>query len=265
MTKNNNNVKDKIKTIIDNIFPRNTGKRKLLNYVIIPFLILIIIYFAFNSIIMPIVTRHGSEFELPDVVGYDLSGAEEVLKMTDLNIEVISEEYHPDKDDGTVISQNPKSGTMVKAGRIIKVVVSIGQKDVIVPQVAGFSVRQALLNIEAAGLILGDIDWTHSDSLPPKVVVFSYPTSGTEIPMGSAVNLMVNRGSLSGIVYMPRLIGRPLEEARTILSNLNLIIGLVTEVTDENYLPETVLEQSVEPATELEIGEEIDLVVSTTE
>jgi beta-lactam-binding protein with PASTA domain len=76
---------------------------------------------------------------------------------------------------------------------------------------------------------------------------------------------MVNRGSLSGIVYMPRLIGRSLEEARVIISDLELKIGLVSYITDENYLPETVLEQSVKPATELEVGEEIDLIVSTTE
>ncbi len=64
---------------------------------------------------------------------------------------------------------------------------------------------------------------------------------------------------------MPRLFGRPLDESRTILGDLGLIVGLVTQITDENYLPETVLEQSVEAGTELEIGEEIDLMVSTTE
>ena len=214
---------------------------------------------------MPIITRHGSEFTLPEIVGYQITDAEDILKMADLNIEIISEEYHPDKEDGTVITQYPTAGTMVKSGRTIKVVISSGQKDVVVPELAGFSVRQAVLNIEAADLILGDIAWTFSDSLPERVVVFSYPASGTEIPIGSQVNLMVNRGSLSGIVFMPRLVGRSLDEARAILDDLGLFIGLVTEVTNENYLPETVLEQSVEPATELEIGEEIDLIVSTTE
>jgi len=114
-------------------------------------------------------------------------------------------------------------------------------------------------------LSLGDVVWTFSDSLPERVVVFSYPASGTEIPIGSPVNLMVNRGSLSGIVFMPRLVGRALDEAVTILDDLGLKVGLVSEIRDENYLPQTVLAQSVEVATELEVGEEIDILVSTTE
>jgi beta-lactam-binding protein with PASTA domain len=76
---------------------------------------------------------------------------------------------------------------------------------------------------------------------------------------------MVNRGRLSGIVFMPNLVGRSLDEARSLLDGAELKIGLVKYIRDENYLPETVLEQSVDEAVELEVGEEIDLIVSTTE
>ncbi len=265
MKKSKNNKFDTFKSIIDKIFPEMTWRRILLNFVIIPFIILVVAFLFVDMLFMPWVTRHGSEIELPEVVGYEIEGAREILEMVDLGIEVTSEEYHPDKPTGTVLSQYPAAETMVKSGRIVKVVISIGQKDVVVPLLAGFSVRQAKLNIEAANLILGDIAWTFSDSLPERVVVFSYPASGTEIPIGSPVNLMVNRGSLSGIVFMPRLVGRSLEEAVTMLDNLGLKTGLVSRIRDENYLPETVLEQSFEEATELEVGEEIDLIVSTTE
>jgi serine/threonine-protein kinase len=251
--------------IIEKLFPEMSRRRTFLNYVIVPGIILIIAFLFIDSLFMPWVTRHGSEFELPGIVGYEIEGAREILAMVDLDVEVTSEEYHPDKPTGTVLSQYPAAGTKVKSERTVKVTISIGQKDVVIPPLAGFSVRQAKLNIEAANLILGDIAWTFSDSLPERVVVFSYPASGTEIPIGSPVNLMVNRGSLSGIVFMPRLVGRSLEEAAAILDDLNLKIGLVTHIRDENYLPETVLEQSVEEATELDVGEEIYLIVSTTE
>jgi len=252
-------------SLYNKYLPPQSRRRKFVNYIVIPLVALLVFIWLFDNVIMLLITRHGTEFKLADITGYKFDDAEALLKSADLEIEVISEEYHADKDEGTVLSQYPPAGTKVKAGRIIKVVTSIGQKNVRVPPLAGFSVRQARLNIEGAGLVLGDIAWTFSDSLPEKVVVFSYPASGTEIPMGSPVNLMVNRGSLSGIVFMPKLVGRPLEEARAILDELDLRIGLVTHVRDENYLPETVLEQSVEEATELEVGEEIDLVVTTTE
>ncbi len=255
----------KKKSLYETIFPERSLRRRLLYYIVYPITALFILYLLADDIVMPIITRHGSEFELPNITGYEIKDSEYLLSKMELNIDIISEEFHPDKAEGTVLSQYPPAGTMVKSGRTIKVVTSIGQKLVPIPPLAGFSVRQAKLNIEASGLILGDIAWTFSDSLPERVVVFSYPPTGTEIPIGSMVNLMVNRGRLSGIVFMPRLVGRSYEEADSLLTELELKVGLVTTVRNENYLPGTVLEQSVEMATELEVGEEIDLIISTTE
>lgn len=239
--------------------------RQLVHFIVYPILGMIILYFLADSVVMPLITRHGTEFPLPEIIGYDAEDARELLNVAGLRLEITGEEYHPDKEQGVILTQYPPADTKVKTGRIIKVTVSSGQKMVTVPQLAGFSVRQAKLNIEGQKLELGEIAWTFTDSLPEKVVVFSYPASGTEIPIGSAVNLMVNRGSLSNVVYMPNVVGYSLEEAGAILEDKGLKIGLVTHVRDENYLPETVLEQSVEEATDLEEGEEIDLIVSTTE
>jgi beta-lactam-binding protein with PASTA domain len=97
------------------------------------------------------------------------------------------------------------------------------------------------------------------------VVVFSYPAAGTEIPLGSPVNIMVNRGRASDYTFMPRLVGLPLSQAQKIIAEKSLKIGLVTLRTEENYLPETVLEQSEPEGTELDVGTEIDLVVSSTD
>jgi len=252
-------------SIYNKILPAGSWWRKLVHYALYPILVMVVLFLFTDSVVMPIVTRHGGEFELPDVTAYQVEEAENLLTLVDLGLETTSEEYHPDKPEGTILSQYPASGTMVKAGRVIKVVISSGQKLVKVPVLAGYSVRQAKLNIEAAGLVLGDIAGTFTDSLPEKVVVFSYPAAGTEIPVGAPVNLMVNRGNLANVVYMPRLVGKPLDDARMVLDDLGLKVGLVTHIRDENYLPETVLEQSVEEAAELELGEEIDLIVTTTE
>jgi len=249
----------------DKYIPPKSKRRIAVHFVVYPVLGLLLLYFLFDSVIMPIVTRHGTEFPLPDITSIEVENARALLKQADLDLEIVNEEYHPDKKEGVILSQYPPADTKVKSGRTIKVTISSGQKMITVPQLAGFSVRQAKLNIESAKLELGDIAWTFTDSLPEKVVVFSYPASGTEIPIGSAVNLMVNRGSLSNVVYMPNVVGFSLDEARAILQDKGLKVGLVTHVRDENYLPETVLEQSVEEATDLEEGEEIDLIVSTTE
>jgi beta-lactam-binding protein with PASTA domain len=56
----------------------------------------------------------------------------------------------------------------------------------------------------------------------------------------------------------------PLEDARKLIEQKSLKVGKLKYKTDENFLPETVLEQSEIEGAELQIGTEIDLVVSKT-
>lgn len=225
----------------------------------------LILLFLFDDVLMPIMTRQGTEFPLPVIGGMTIGEAEPALIEAGLSLVVTSEEYHPDKPTGTILSQFPAGGTLVKKGRIVKAVISLGQKAVEVPNLGGFSVRQASLKLEASGFELGDMEWTSTDSLPEKVVVFSYPKAGTMIPYGSQVDLMVNRGPYQRTVFVPRLIGLSLFEAEARLAEKNLKVGLVTRIVNENYLPETVLEQSEDAGSELMPDEEVDLVVSSTD
>ena len=257
--------KKKSNSFYANMFPEGSLSRKIMSYGGIPFIILLVLYFVVNSIVMPIITRHGEEFTLPDFTDQRLTEAQ--LGINDLNLayEISSEEYSPGVEKGMILAQFPIAGTYVKEGRIVKFVTSLGQKNISIPDLSGLSVRQAMLNLETSGLVLGEIAWAFSDTLPEKVVVFSYPNAGVEIPMGTTVNLMVNRGRASNFTFMPKVVGMTLDEASTLIEDKVLKVGIVTYRTDENYLPETVLEQSEAEGTELDIRTEIDLVVSTTE
>ena len=245
--------------------PYGTWRRKGVFWIGIPLLALVLIWIIMDNFVMMQITRHGEEFPLPSFIDQTVVEATVTLDELDLTHEIASYEYAPGKAKGIIIGQFPRAGVEVKDGRLIKFVVSAGQKLVSIPGLAGLSVRQAMLNLETAGLKLGEIAWAFSDTLPERVVVFSYPAASTEIPIGSPVNLMVNRGRASNFTYVPKVVGLPVTEAEKALADKNLKLGVVTYRTDENYLPETVLEQSEPPGTELDINTEIDLVVSSTE
>ncbi|MEW6411392.1 MAG: PASTA domain-containing protein [Candidatus Zixiibacteriota bacterium] len=249
---------------LDKYLPPGSTKRKIGIRVVLPLLILLVIYFVVDGIVMPVITRHGSEFPLPDFTGQTTAEAQVTLSDLGLEFEVSSEEYSPGEEKGIILNQFPVAETQVKSGRVIKFVVSLGQRLVPIPNLAGLSVRQAILDLETAGLNLGEIAWAFSDTLPERVVVFSYPAAKTEIPLGSQVNLMVNRGRASSFTYMPKVIGMTLGEAKKHLEEKLLKVGIVAPRIDENYLPETVLEQSEPEGTELDVGTEIDLVISAT-
>ncbi|MDH4156149.1 MAG: PASTA domain-containing protein [candidate division Zixibacteria bacterium] len=250
---------------LSGLLPYGTLKRKITLRAGLPLVILLVLYVVTDSFVMPLVTRHGTEFPLPDFTGQRLVEARMSLDDLNLRFEIASEEFAPGKEKGIILNQFPVAGTKVKSGRAIKFVVSLGEKRVPIPAVGGLSVRQAMLDLETAGLMLGEIAWAFSDTLPERVVVFSYPSAGTEIPLGSPVNLMVNRGRASTFTYMPKVIGLTLSEAIKRLVDKSLKLGITTYRTDENYLPETVLEQSEPEGAELDVSTEIDLVISTTE
>ncbi len=250
---------------LSGVLPEGSLLRGLVLYGLAPLVILFILLVIADSLVMPAVTRHGSEFRLPEYTGRKLTEIQVPLQELDLKYEVASEEFSPGAERGMILRQYPIGGTEVKAGRTIKFVVSAGQKMVPIPEVAGMSVRQAILNLETAGLNLGDIAWAFSDTLPERVVVVSYPPAGTEIAAGSPVTLMVNRGRSADFTYVPRVVGLTLDAAIEQLEKKQLKVGIITRRLNDEYLPETVLEQSEAEGAELEPGTEIDLVVSVLE
>lgn len=242
-------------------------RQKMLAWAPLGYLMLagLVLFLIVNSLVMPLLTRQGEAFELTNVVGLHVSEARDLLKEQGLDLQVTSEEYNPSYKDGEALTQYPLAGTMVKSGRVVKVVISLGEKDVIIPKITGVSVRQAMLDLETVGLRIGDISWTYTDTLPEKLVVFSFPSPGDTVAIASKVNVLVNRGRGQGVTFMPNLLGLTLDEARDLLREKGLKAGLIMRRRDENYLPETVLEQSESEATELDVGEEVDLVVSEIE
>lgn len=250
--------------LLHHIMPVGSWRRWLAVWLGVPLLLLIAGLVIADQFVMPIMTRQGSEFKLPDFTNERMVDAQITLHELDLADEVASREFTPGTPQGVILSQYPVGGTMVKPGRTIKFVVSAGQKMVAIPDLAGRSVRQAMLDLESVGLKLGEIAWAYSDTVPERVVVFSYPSEGSEIPVGSQVNLMVNRGRVSTYTFVPRLAGMTLDDAKKELAAKALRAGNITYRKDDTYLPDTVLEQLPEAGSEVDVNAEIDLVVSSS-
>lgn len=178
-----------------------------------------------DRIIMPTAVHTRREFLLPNITNLSLKEAEGILQKRGLSLKVMAEDYNPSKPPGIILSQSPNPQTKVKKGRIVKVVVSKGQKMVQVPNLKGVSLRQAELMLGEQGLEVGEINWIPSDSLPENVVVNSAPSHGLSVPLGMSVNLQVSLGISPDTVMMPNLMGKSMEETKDILKELSLGIG----------------------------------------
>ncbi len=218
-----------------------------------------------DGMLMPIWTRQGADTMVPNIVGLNYEKAADSLKSSDLKIEKVGEKYDPNYPEGTVIFQLPDADSRVKKGRYVKVTLSRGGETVIVPRLTGQTLEQAGLTLSEWGLSLGEVTKTMVDSLAPNTVITSYPQSGTKVPAGMIVNLVVNEKGEVDSTEVPELIGRNLAEARRILEKKGLRVDKIKRRVDEALLPETVIAQSVAPGEKVPLGTEIDLIISILE
>ncbi len=96
---------------------------------------------------------------IPNVVGFMLSDAEEALQSLGFEIGEITEEYHSEVEEGSIIDINPRPKTEVKVGTTVDLMVSLGQDEdtVKVPNLVGMTKFSAQEALNEAGLDVGEI------------------------------------------------------------------------------------------------------------
>lgn len=102
---------------------------------------------------------------------------------------------------GSVVSQEPTAGTLVRRGDPVTVIVSAGSESQTMPDVVGQMVDQARTQLEQLGLPV--IVETVEASATEGTVMESYPAAGAEIRSGASVRLNVAGRPLASSVMLP--------------------------------------------------------------
>jgi serine/threonine-protein kinase len=165
-----------------------------------------------NLVLMPSLTRQGAEVRVPEVVAQSEVGAERMLADEGLRLSKISEQWSPDVPRGFVMSQDPAPGSVVKRGRRISVIVSLGAQGTSVPVLDGVSARQAQFLLEGAGLRAGRLARVHTDDVSKDLVVASDPPGESLVEQGTVVNLLVSLGPRTRSYLLPDLAGQDAQE-----------------------------------------------------
>lgn len=218
-----------------------------------------------DRVIMPIVVHWGEAATVPDLIDLTLEDAETISRREGLSLQVLAEVHDPTRPPGTIISQIPSPNTKVREGRFVRITLSKGGKTVLVPRLEGVSVRQAELLLMHEGLEMGDLRWTPSDSFPEDVVIASTPSHETPVPAGMPINLTVSLGMMPDTVEVPDLVGANIDQGKKMLREIGLELGKIKLKVNDDFLPGTILRQSLEPGRRVERGSRMVLEVSTTE
>lgn len=212
-----------------------------------------------NWVVMPLVTGHGEETPVPDLVG--LARVEALERITAAGLKpgetrVVSDDSAPPDH---VVAQRPQPGRMVKPGRLVDIDVSRGAGHVLVPDVERVTLDEAIGRLEAAGLLVLEIESLRTPNLPPGQVIAVRPPSGTEVVIGSPVTVAVS--APVGSFPMPNLLGVNYETASGIIASQGLVVGTVKEAPSDEPAG-IVMVQYPEEGMSVRDGDSVHLIVS---
>ena len=197
-----------------------------------------------SSILMMIITRHGTHRTVPEFMGTKLDIVKQEAERRGLEIVVNDSLFVPAYEGGIVLDQLPKSGAEVKAGRKVYVTInSFREKMVKVPYVAGRSLRQAKNMLEVAGLGIEKL--VYEEDIATNYVLAEMvdgiemnAESDVELEMGSGVVLKVGVEPEKNSTIVPKAIGHGLQAAKSRLWEQGLNVGKIIFDEDIDLLSE---------------------------
>ena len=229
-------------------------------YLLLGFIALVLLL---NNVIMPWYVS-SPEKTVPKVVGIDITQAEKILDDSDLVTIIADTTYDESVPMGHVMLQKPNAGEKVKVGRRIYLFVSGGDPVVSVPDLKGKSIRDAKFALERLGLSLGQIEDVPSNN--PKDMIFDQQyAAGTRLQRGATVGVTMSVGSNEGLLTVPDLIGKSLDEAQKILADSSFNIGKINYQRSYSLLPNTVVDQYPSRGSKVNPGTKVDLFVTKNE
>lgn len=163
------------------------------------------------NIILGIITQHGKEISVPDFTNMSVAEARETARHSSVRVDVIDSVYVRRMQRGAVFTQTPAPGSKVKKGRrVLLTINTVVPKQVTMPNLVGYSMRQAKAELSSRGLALGRLVYV-SDIATNNVLRQLYQNkeipSGTSVESGAAIDLVVGLNSEDSRTYAPNTVG----------------------------------------------------------
>lgn len=232
----------------------------------------LVIALAFGAgLLLKIMTNHGQEITVPDLGNMSVSEAVYTAGLQNLRVEVTDSVYIRRMGRGMVYSQNPKAGSSVKKGRrILLTINSVSPKKVQMPNLVGYSMRQAKAEINSRGLNLGKLMYVEdiaTNNVLRQMFRNREIQPGTMIESGSEITLVVGLNPEDNQTYIPDVVGMKYMRAVDAVHDNSLNIrSLRFDKTVKSYadsLDATVYRQGPEPSEEPTlIGSDVTLYLS---
>ena len=199
---------------------------------------------------------------VPNLVGKDVVSALEILTDLQLNTKVNGSEYNQNFPKNHVIFQEPEAGSEIKKDRDVRIILSRGAKNILMPNIVTLSDQQARMIIEENGLNRGQLSHTYSNSVEKDHVIVQVPTAGTMITRGAKVDILVSLGPRPVKYVMPDLADHSFEQAVLMIENANLTVGNIRSQFDKLKTRNSILLQDPPAGYSVNVNSPVNLVIN---
>ena len=247
-------------------FDHQPGRRahgKLVGFLRVLFLAAILLSAALLSCLTAMrLAIRGSEVAVPDVVGRTVAQAGELLARSELVIKVRGHRFDDSVPPDQIITQSPSVATKLKRRGSVKVLVSLGPRRVLVPDLKGKTLRASRYLLLQRGLTPGLTSMIRTNGDEEGTVVSQYPVPQHQETRSPTVNLLVSSGRRKAGYLMPNLVGESLEEVSRTLELWHIELGEVAYRSLSGLARGTVLRHTPAAGDRLLEGDSVDFEVS---
>ena len=222
-------------------------------------------------VFLNVVTQHNKEIRVPDFSNMTLAETEAAANEAGVRVEVTDSVFVKRMKRGAVYRQNPSPGSKVKNGRrIVLTINAVNAKKVTMPNLIGYSMRQAMAELQSRGLVLGKLIYV--DDIATNNVLKQLRGNreidpGVMIESESVIDLVVGLNSSDTETYVPDVVGLKYISALDAVHGNSLNISkLRFDKSVQNYddsLNAVVYRQTPEPSEHpVKMGEDVTLYMT---
>lgn len=185
-----------------------------------------------------IYSRHGQEYVMDDYAGMQYN---DVVASNSLGLRFVITDsiFSEDTEGGTILTQDPPAGAMIKKGRKVYLTIAASDpEDVIMPDLIDMSLRQAVSQLMSEGLTIGKLDFVESqyrNAIQAQRIKGRTVAAGQKVSRGAVVDLTVGKGESDLGTIVPVVIGKNREgvQRAVFASSLNISESFNSGVTNK--------------------------------
>ena len=199
---------------------------------------------------------------MPELKGRSISAALDMLAPLNIGLRKESAEFNNAVPIASVLRQYPPAGTVVREGKIVRVVVSQGGETVLTPSIVGLPLRNAEMLLRQSQLVLGEANENYSLKFDKGTVLSQEPKAEASVERNALVNVMVSGGPPpAGVSLMPDFLRKNVQEAQAWANTAGMTLVSSKDMSSP-FAYGTILSQEPAPDASLSAISEVSVVIS---